>query len=49
MWGANGGTSGFLAFTATIPSKHIAVTVLSNHGSDIDNSKLTGPILAALR
>lgn len=47
-YGANGGTPGFLSFTVTIPSKHISVTTLSNHGSDIDNSKLTTPIMEAL-
>jgi D-alanyl-D-alanine carboxypeptidase len=46
-YGANGGTFGFLAFTATIPSKHISVTVLTNEGQ-IDNSKLSTPILDAL-
>jgi CubicO group peptidase (beta-lactamase class C family) len=46
-YGANGGTFGFLAFTATIPSKHMSVTVLTNEGQ-IDNSKLTTPILDAL-
>ena len=48
IYGANGGTPGFLAFTATIPSRHIALTTLTNHGSDIDNSKLTLPIARAL-
>jgi CubicO group peptidase (beta-lactamase class C family) len=47
-YGANGGTPGFLSFTVTIPSKHISVTTLSNHGSDIDNSKLTTPIVEAV-
>lgn len=47
VYGANGGTVGFLAFTATIPSKHLAVTILTNEGQ-IDNSKLTTPILDAL-
>ena len=47
-YGANGGTPGFLAFTVTIPGKQMAVTVLTNHGADLDNSKTTGPILAAL-
>jgi D-alanyl-D-alanine carboxypeptidase len=47
VYGANGGTFGFLAFTATIPSKHLALTVLTNEGQ-IDNSKLTTPILEAL-
>lgn len=46
--GANGGTSGFLSFTCSIPSKHMAVTILTNHGSDLDNSLLTMPILRAL-
>ena len=48
IYGANGGTTGFLAFTATIPSKHIAITTLTNHGNDIDNSKLTIPVVRAL-
>lgn len=48
VYGANGGTPGFLAFTATIPSRHYAVTILTNHGSDLDNSKLTVPIVQAL-
>jgi D-alanyl-D-alanine carboxypeptidase len=48
VYGANGGTSGFLAFTATIPSKHLAITILTNHGADLDNSKTTIPILRAL-
>ncbi|HVA33028.1 MAG TPA: serine hydrolase domain-containing protein [Candidatus Baltobacteraceae bacterium] len=47
VYGANGGTIGFLAFTATIPSKHMSVTILTNEGQ-IDNSKLTTPILDAL-
>lgn len=47
-YGANGGTPGFLAFTATIPSRQMAVTILTNHGADIDNGKLTGPILKTL-
>jgi D-alanyl-D-alanine carboxypeptidase len=47
VYGANGGTFGFLAFTAIIPSKHLTVTVLTNEGQ-IDNSKLTTPILDAL-
>ena len=47
VYGANGGTFGFNAFTATIPSKRISVTVLTNEGQ-IDNSKLTVPILDAL-
>lgn len=47
-YGANGGTPGFLAFTATIPAKHIALTILTNHGADLDNSKLTTPVLEAL-
>ncbi|HEY1976983.1 MAG TPA: serine hydrolase domain-containing protein [Candidatus Baltobacteraceae bacterium] len=47
-YGANGGTPGFLAFTATIPAQHIALTILTNHGADLDNSKLTNPVLAAL-
>lgn len=46
--GANGGTSGFLSFTCTIPSKHMAVTILTNHGADLDNSLLTMPVLRAL-
>lgn len=46
--GANGGTSGFLSFTCAIPSKHMAVTILTNHGSDLDNSLLTMPVLRAL-
>jgi CubicO group peptidase (beta-lactamase class C family) len=48
VYGANGGTSGFLAFTATIPSKHLSVTILTNHGADLDNSKTTMPVLRAL-
>jgi len=48
VYGANGGTPGFLSFTATIPSKHISVTTLTNHGADIDNSKLTLPIVRQL-
>ncbi|HTX58701.1 MAG TPA: serine hydrolase domain-containing protein [Verrucomicrobiae bacterium] len=48
VYGANGGTSGFLAFTGTVPSKHLSVTILTNHGADLDNSKLTLPILSAL-
>lgn len=48
IYGANGGTPGFLAFTATIPSRHYAVTILTNHGSDLDNAKLTVPIVEAL-
>jgi D-alanyl-D-alanine carboxypeptidase len=47
-YGANGGTPGFLAFTITIPAKRMAVTILTNHGADLDNSKLTSPVLAAL-
>ena len=47
-FGANGGTPGFLAFTATIPAKQMAITILTNHGADLDNSKLTNPIVAAL-
>jgi D-alanyl-D-alanine carboxypeptidase len=47
LYGANGGTTGFLAFTATIPSKNLSITVLTNEGQ-IDNSKLTTPILDAL-
>jgi D-alanyl-D-alanine carboxypeptidase len=47
MYGANGGTLGFLAFTGTIPSKHMSVTILTNEGQ-IDNSRLTTPILDAL-
>ena len=46
-YGANGGTFGFLAFTATVPSKHVSVTVLTNEGQ-IDNSQLTTPVLDAL-
>jgi CubicO group peptidase (beta-lactamase class C family) len=46
-YGANGGTFGFLAFTATIPAKRISVTVLTNEGQ-IDNSKLSTPIMDAL-
>lgn len=48
VYGANGGTPGFLSFTATIPSRHYAVTILTNHGSDLDNSRLTIPIVQAL-
>jgi CubicO group peptidase (beta-lactamase class C family) len=48
VYGANGGTAGFLAFTATIPSKHLAVTILTNRGADLDNSKTTIPIVRAL-
>jgi D-alanyl-D-alanine carboxypeptidase len=47
MYGANGGTFGFLAFTGTIPSKQMSVTILTNEGG-IDMSKLTTPILDAL-
>jgi D-alanyl-D-alanine carboxypeptidase len=46
-YGATGGTFGFLAFTATIPSKHMSFTVLTNEGQ-IDNSQLTTPILDTL-
>lgn len=48
VYGANGGTAGFLAFTCTIPSKHMALTILTNHGADLNNSLLTVPILKAL-
>ena len=45
--GANGGTLGFLTMTVTVPSQHLAITILTNEGQ-IDNSKLTTPILNAL-
>ncbi|HEX5275642.1 MAG TPA: serine hydrolase domain-containing protein [Candidatus Rubrimentiphilum sp.] len=48
IYGANGGTSGFLSFTATMPSKHISITTLTNHGADLNNSLLTFPIVRAL-
>lgn len=48
VYGANGGTTGFLSFTATIPSKRLSITILSNHGNDIDNSRLTVPIVQAI-
>lgn len=48
LYGANGGTFGFLSFTCTIPSKHMSVTILTNHGSDLDNSLLTMPVVRAL-
>src|SRR5581483_4718356 len=48
VFGANGGTGGFLTFTCTIPSKHMALTILTNHGADLDNSLLTLPIMRAL-
>ena len=48
VYGANGGTGGFLSFTCTIPSKHLALTILTNHGADLDNSLLTLPVLRAL-
>lgn len=48
LYGANGGTSGFLSFTATIPSKHMSITTLTNHGADLNNSLLTFPIVRAL-
>lgn len=48
VYGANGGTPGFLTFTCTIPSKHMSLTILTNHGADLDNSLLTVPILRAL-
>lgn len=48
VYGANGGTSGFLSFTCAIPSKHMAVTILTNHGADLDNSQLTMPVIRAL-
>lgn len=48
IYGANGGTPGFQSFTATIPAKHLSITTLTNHGTDIDNSKLTMPILHTL-
>jgi D-alanyl-D-alanine carboxypeptidase len=47
VYGANGGTLGFLTMTVTVPSQHLAVTIFTNEGQ-IDNSKLTTPILAAL-
>lgn len=47
VYGANGGTLGFLTMTVTVPSRHLAITILTNEGQ-IDNSKLTTPILNAL-
>ena len=44
---ANGGTSGFATFTATIPDLRIAVTTLTNLGGS-NNSDLTTPVLDAL-
>jgi CubicO group peptidase (beta-lactamase class C family) len=47
IYGANGGTFGFLSFNAIVPERDLAVVTLTNLGA-IDNSKLTKPILDAL-
>ncbi len=47
MFGANGGTSGFASFTATIPDRHLAITTLTNLGGG-NNALLTTPVLDAL-
>lgn len=47
VYGANGSTFGFLTFTATLPDKHISVTVLSNV-KNWHNTTVTEPLLRAL-
>ncbi|HZZ00794.1 MAG TPA: serine hydrolase domain-containing protein [Candidatus Baltobacteraceae bacterium] len=46
-FGANGGTSGFASFTATIPDQRLAITTLTNLGGT-NNALLTTPVLDAL-
>jgi CubicO group peptidase (beta-lactamase class C family) len=47
MFLANGGTAGFLTFTAIVPDMHLAVTTLTNLGQ-VNNADLTTPIVDAL-
>ena len=47
MFAANGGTAGFLTFTAIVPDMHLAVTTLTNLGQ-VNNADLTTPIMDAL-
>lgn len=47
MFAANGGTAGFLTFTAIVPDMHLAVTTLTNLGQ-VNNADLTTPIVDAL-
>ena len=48
VYGANGGTFGFTTFTGTFPATGITLTTLTNMGGDVDNGKLTVPIIDAL-
>lgn len=47
IYGANGGTSGFSTFTATVPALHLTVTTLTNLGQTT-NASLTVPVMDAL-